>query len=774
MDPLPPDAEMTADGGGTAPTDQPTQFTEAERTTIQALYRRARDHADDELGPKLEKAWRSYDGKVAQAPAFQITNQDGSIVYHGSAAVVREVYDKIRAMLPELARIFLSSDEMVAFDPTGPEDEDLAKQATDYANYVMVRQNNGEELLLDAFLDWAIKFAAAKVYWSVEEKQEESGFCGLSQQALDMLLMRAAMPQDAPMPEGMADALGKAGLGSDVEIVGVEAEPESITVEMQQPMQDGSVATVPQQMVTFRGKVRKNTRRGRIAIELIPQDEVIIDPDAQKESEAALIGSDSYKRVSDVVALGIPYDVVLEHASNSVIRADNDAVTKARRGRQNDLTSTSDLPDDSLKYVRVVEALVRLDRDQDGIAERYRAFMLGDGPELIALYPGDDCYYVLASPIRRPHEPIGDGVAESLIDIQEQITGCLRAWYNSMNRANHLREIVPSDDTEAMADMESPFTNVIRAKNPERISVHAIPFVGDRNIPLIQYLETRSSGRTGISMAGQGLDPDVLKGQTVDAAKAVVTAPQVQLEFLAREFAAGFVRPTFLAILRLSKAYQDKATTIRLRNKWVEVDPSQWSADMDCSVRVGLGGGTKGEKIATLRAIMADQLALIQMGSPLASWEEYYNAEAQFCELAGYKQPGRFFKEPTPESMQAAAQQAEAQQQKAAQQAIQLEAAKAAATAAEKAKGDLEKAKLDVAAADRKAQLDAELAREAAVMQMTVQREKIAADRETAMAKLALERELKMAELAAEERIEEKKMRNHSPGGNGNLREVVQ
>ena len=28
-------------------------------------------------------------------------------------------------MLPELARIFLSSDEMVAFDPTGPEDEEL-------------------------------------------------------------------------------------------------------------------------------------------------------------------------------------------------------------------------------------------------------------------------------------------------------------------------------------------------------------------------------------------------------------------------------------------------------------------------------------------------------------------------------------------------------------------------------------------------------------------------------------------------------------------------
>ncbi len=290
---------MEAEGGITTPIDQPAQFTETERTTIKALYQRARDHADDELAPKLEKAWRSYDGKTDIAPAFYVgKDESGRDVYHGSAAVVREVYDKLRAMLPELARIFLSSDEMVAFDPTGPEDEEAAKQATDYANYVMIRQNNGEELLLDAFLDWAIKFAAAKVYWSVEEKQEESGFSGLSEQALGMLLARVNLPPGAQLPPEMAAALQSAGLGDDVEIVGVEAEPETQTVEMQHPMPDGSVLVMPHPVQTFSGKVRKNVKRGRIAIELIPQDEVIIDPDAQKESEAAFVGSDGYRRVS--------------------------------------------------------------------------------------------------------------------------------------------------------------------------------------------------------------------------------------------------------------------------------------------------------------------------------------------------------------------------------------------------------------------------------------------------------------------------------------------
>lgn len=755
MNELPPEADVTAEGSGAAPIDQPGSFTDDEKRTVQALYRRARDHADNELAPKLRAAWRAYDGKVDQEPAFyQGPDAQGREIYHGSTAVVREVYDKLRAMLPELARIFLSSDEMVAFDPTGPEDEEQAKQATDYANYVIARQNNGEELLLDAFIDWAIKFAAAKVYWSVEEKQEENGFAGLGEQALFMLQQ---MAQDPSSP-----------------VESIEAEPEVETLETQQMQPDGSVVIVPQQAITFRGKLRKNVRKGRHAIELIPQDEIIIDPDAQTEAEAVFIGHDCYRRVTDVVALGIPYDTVMEYASGNIRPFNNDSTAQARRGRSSGMLVASDVPDASLRYVRVCEALVRLDRDEDGIAERYRALMLGDAQELIQLDPGDDCYYVLASPIRRPHEPIGDGIAESLIDIQEQLTAALRGWNNSMNRSCNPREIIDENDANAHQDMQSPFGGPIRSNNPAGIGFHVMPFVGDRNMPLIQYLETRSSGRTGISMAGQGLDPDVLKGQTVDAAKAVVTAPQVQLEFLAREFAAGFVRPINLAILKLSKAYQDKKTTVRLRNKWVEVDPSQWSADMDCSVRVGLGGGTKQEKLAGLAAIMTKQEMLMQIGSPLVSMDEYRNALGQFCELMGYKATQRFFKEPTEESMQAAAQQAEQQKQQAAQQAIQLEAAKAGATAQEKAKGDLEKAKLDIAAADRKAQLDAELAREAAVMQMTVQREKIEADRQTAMVKMQLEAQLKREELAAEERLERLKMENHSRDGQGNMRTVVQ
>ncbi|MBL8301535.1 MAG: hypothetical protein JNM26_02055, partial [Ideonella sp.] len=57
MNEIPPYAAMQAEGGEAAP-----EFKDEEKATVQALYRRARDHADDELGPKLERAWRAYDG----------------------------------------------------------------------------------------------------------------------------------------------------------------------------------------------------------------------------------------------------------------------------------------------------------------------------------------------------------------------------------------------------------------------------------------------------------------------------------------------------------------------------------------------------------------------------------------------------------------------------------------------------------------------------------------------------------------------------------------
>jgi hypothetical protein len=164
---------------------------------------------------------------------------------------------------------------------------------------------------------------------------------------------------------------------------------------------------------------------------------------------------------------------------------------------------------------------------------------------------------------------------------------------------------------QAYQDLTSWFPGVIRANRPDAISIHQIPFVGGGTLPLLDLVAQRLATRTGISSAGAGLDANALKGQTLEASHEILTAPQSRTEFLVRRFAIGVMRPLFREILRLSVKYQDREKTIRLRDKWVTVDPRSWNAAMDVRPRVGLGTGTRAERMVGLNLIAQKQEMMV-------------------------------------------------------------------------------------------------------------------------------------------------------------------
>src|SRR5450631_3794965 len=51
-----------------------------------------------------------------------------------SRAVSTDVADTVEGLMPQLMDIFAGSDEVVRFEPVGPEDEAAAQQETDYVN----------------------------------------------------------------------------------------------------------------------------------------------------------------------------------------------------------------------------------------------------------------------------------------------------------------------------------------------------------------------------------------------------------------------------------------------------------------------------------------------------------------------------------------------------------------------------------------------------------------------------------------------------------------
>src|SRR6185437_11715289 len=76
-------------------------------------------------------------------------SQDMRTVEGRSSAVSTDVSDTVEGLMPNLMDIIAGSDEVVRFEPVGPEDEDAAQQETDYINHVLMQTNNGWRVLYD-------------------------------------------------------------------------------------------------------------------------------------------------------------------------------------------------------------------------------------------------------------------------------------------------------------------------------------------------------------------------------------------------------------------------------------------------------------------------------------------------------------------------------------------------------------------------------------------------------------------------------------------------
>ena len=86
-----------------------------------------------------------------------------------SQAVSTDVADTVEGLMPTLMDIFCGGDEVVRFEPVGPEDVPAAEQETDYVNHVFMQQNPGF-LVLYSFIKDALlsKVGIVKVWWETQ------------------------------------------------------------------------------------------------------------------------------------------------------------------------------------------------------------------------------------------------------------------------------------------------------------------------------------------------------------------------------------------------------------------------------------------------------------------------------------------------------------------------------------------------------------------------------------------------------------------------------
>jgi hypothetical protein len=581
---------------------------------------------DDELqgivGKEIEDAIDYSDNWVSpyRATATEYYRGDpfGDEEEGRSQVVSMDVRDTVQAIMPSLMRIFHSTDRTVEYAPQGPEDVAAAKQATEYANYIINRDNNGFLHTHAAFKDALIrKVGVLKCYWDDQTKFETHDLTGLDDNAL------AALMSD---PAAEIDILASEPFG--------EPSMDPMTGEMLPPAMMHAV------------RVTYTHPDGRVKLEAVPPEEFLISREAKSLEDADYVAHRRILTVSELVAMGYDYDEVVKMSSAHEDMATNIERTTRNRALNNEMNERHD---PAMKKVLYVENYIKVDYDQDGIAELRKICTAGDGNKILMNEPCAIVPFATFCPDPEAHDFYGMSTADAVMDIQRIKSSIMRNTLDSLAMSIHPRVAI----VEGMVNIEDVMNNevgaIIRQRAAGQVQPMSMPFVGQQAFPVLQYMDEIKEARTGISKASAGLDAGALQSSTASAVQATVSAAQQHIELIARIFAETGMKQLYKIVLHLITTHQDRPRMVRLSNEFVPIDPRVWNANMDVSINVALGRGTDTERMMMLRQIAEMQKeAMATMGpvNPLTDIAKLSNTLKAMTELAGFKDASQFWSDP--------------------------------------------------------------------------------------------------------------------------------
>ena len=619
----------------------------------------------------------------------------GNEVEGRSKIVTGEVAEVVDGALPQLMRIFAGSDELGRFEPRMPGDEELAKQATELTNYVFFNDNDGVILLHNWMKDALLqKNGIVKYWWEDAEEPTKEEYKGLNAEELTLLFADGEMEL----------------VSQDTEEVGIDP--------MGMPI------------LSYNVVIKKKKEVGRICIENVPPEEFLIAKRDKSIKNARFVAHRTVKTRSDLIALGYSKDEVDKMPAYNDLTYTPERVARFSQGEMPDETQTLDF---TMQEIEIFECYIRTDYDDDGIAELRKIVYTGD--VILDNEEIDHIPFASICPIPMPHKFFGQSLADRAMDIQlikstitRQILDNL--YLTNMPRVTALDGQVNLDDL-----LTSAPGGVVRIKSQGAVQPLSVPPTASQSFPMLDYMDQVLQKRSGVTSMSQGIDPNILQNTTATAIAAMQQAGSGRIEMIARIFADTGVKDLFSGIFQLLLKYQDKPRVIRLRGKYVSIDPREWKNNYDVTVNVGLGTGSQDQKMAMAAMVMQKQEQILStqgFANPLVSVGQYRNTLGKFIEAAGYKDSMEFFKEIPPELDQQLSQpQPQQPMPNPAMDALMAQT----------------QAQIEVDRA--KALNDIEIAKAKAQASIQLEREKAAANLELKTAEFQAEAQLKAAQVGA-------------------------
>jgi len=584
------------------------------KPTEEELVTRIRGEITDSLGYLGDTISKQRE----QAMQYYYGLPFGNEVAGRSQFVDTTVADTIEWIKPSLMRIFASGDNMVTFEPHGPEDVEAAKQATDYVNFVFQKDNNGWEILYSWFTDALLsKNGIVKVWWDETEEWNREEYSNLTEDELALLLNDPNVEVIEHTPPGESDDGYSQGITEGHNIV-----------------------------------IKRDLSKGKVVVEPVPPSEFLISREAKKIADARFVCHRVIKTLSELREMYPDKNLEVEDmrgggddmATFSAERLERymyDKSAKYWEGWAGDET----YGEDGLRTYWLHESYLRTDFDGDGITELRRVCTVGS--VVLANEEIDSIPFISITPVKIPHKFFGLSVADLVMDLQLIKSTLLRNLMDNMYNQNFGRYAV----LEGQANLDDLLTQrpggVVRVKSPNAIMPLATPALEPYSFQMLEYIDGVRESRAGVSKYSQGLNDNALTSHTTaTAVNSVMNAAQSRVELIARNFAETGVKELMLAIYELLQKNQDKERVIKLRNEWIPVRPDMWRDKMDCTVSVGLGHGNKDQQLMHLTSMLQFASEAMSGGLNIVTEKNMYNMGAALLKNMGFQNVNDFLTDP--------------------------------------------------------------------------------------------------------------------------------
>jgi hypothetical protein len=297
-----------------------------------------------------------------------------------------------------------------------------------------------------------------------------------------------------------------------------------------------------------------------------------------------------------------------------------------------------------MRVVWLYECYLPIDADGDGISEWRKIVRAGNA--LLENVVVDGPPFAALCPVPIPGLFYGRSIADLEMPMQLAKTGVLRSLVDNMNVQINGRTWA----IESQVNINDLLTNrpggVVRVKSANAVGVLQQGMADAQGAyQLLEYLDTMSQEKSGVTKYTQGMDADTLN-HTASGLARITQRADMRVKLIARLFGEGGVKELCTLVQKTLMRYQDKAMTFELNGGWVDVDPRVWHNKYTMKCTVGLGTGDQAAMIAQILQLLGLQQQAIQGG--LVQPTNMYNSLCDLVRAMQRGDPSQYFTAPQP------------------------------------------------------------------------------------------------------------------------------